>query len=51
MAGKPILHYFNSRGRMESIRWLLAAAGVEVGSELNHMKLGLQLTVSDTFLT
>nr|XP_020033398.1 glutathione S-transferase alpha-3-like isoform X2 [Castor canadensis] len=29
MAGKPILHYFNSRGRMESIRWLLAAAGVE----------------------
>ncbi|XP_004466873.1 glutathione S-transferase A2 [Dasypus novemcinctus] len=29
MAGKPILHYFNARGRMESIRWLLAAAGVE----------------------
>lgn len=31
MAGKPKLHYFNARGRMESIRWLLAAAGVEVG--------------------
>ncbi|XP_058518189.1 glutathione S-transferase A6-like [Ochotona princeps] len=29
MAGKPILHYSNDRGRMESIRWLLAAAGVE----------------------
>ncbi|KAJ8792111.1 hypothetical protein J1605_020170 [Eschrichtius robustus] len=30
MAGKPKLHYFNGRGRMEAIRWLLAAAGVEV---------------------
>lgn len=30
MTGKPVLHYFNGRGRMESIRWLLAAAGVEV---------------------
>ncbi|XP_030054812.1 glutathione S-transferase 3 [Microcaecilia unicolor] len=29
MAGKPILWYFNGRGRMESIRWLLATAGVE----------------------
>ncbi|XP_069091904.1 glutathione S-transferase 3-like [Pleurodeles waltl] len=29
MAGKPKLFYFNGRGRMESIRWLLAAAGVE----------------------
>ncbi|XP_058409910.1 glutathione S-transferase A1-like isoform X2 [Diceros bicornis minor] len=29
MAGKPKLHYLNARGRMESIRWLLAAAGVE----------------------
>ncbi|NXL91674.1 GSTA1 transferase, partial [Alectura lathami] len=29
MSGKPILHYCNARGRMESIRWLLAAAGVE----------------------
>nr|4HJ2_A Chain A, Glutathione S-transferase A1 [Homo sapiens]4HJ2_B Chain B, Glutathione S-transferase A1 [Homo sapiens] len=26
---KPKLHYFNARGRMESTRWLLAAAGVE----------------------
>ncbi|XP_047415627.1 glutathione S-transferase alpha-3 isoform X1 [Sciurus carolinensis] len=29
MARKPILHYFDGRGRMESIRWLLAGAGVE----------------------
>ncbi|XP_036049685.1 glutathione S-transferase A2-like [Onychomys torridus] len=29
MAGKPVLHHFNGRGRMECIRWLLAAAGVE----------------------
>ncbi|XP_001514974.2 glutathione S-transferase A2-like [Ornithorhynchus anatinus] len=29
MAAKPKLHYFNGRGRMETIRWLLAAAGVE----------------------
>ncbi|XP_007435219.1 glutathione S-transferase 3-like [Python bivittatus] len=29
MSGKPKLTYFNGRGRMESIRWLLAAAGVE----------------------
>ncbi|XP_015140307.1 glutathione S-transferase 3 isoform X1 [Gallus gallus] len=29
MAAKPVLYYFNGRGKMESIRWLLAAAGVE----------------------
>ncbi|XP_007516571.1 glutathione S-transferase A2-like [Erinaceus europaeus] len=29
MAAKPKLHYFNARGRMECIRWLLAAAGEE----------------------
>ncbi|KAM9234547.1 glutathione S-transferase-like [Dugong dugon] len=33
MAGKPKLHYFNGRGRMETIRWLLAAAGVEFEEE------------------
>ncbi|XP_069741322.1 glutathione S-transferase alpha-4-like [Narcine bancroftii] len=26
---KPKLYYFNGRGKMESVRWLLAAAGVE----------------------
>ncbi|XP_070101770.1 glutathione S-transferase A2-like [Equus caballus] len=29
MAGKPKLHYYDGRGRMDSILWLLAAAGVE----------------------
>ncbi|XP_021512123.2 glutathione S-transferase A2-like [Meriones unguiculatus] len=29
MAGKPVLHYVSARGKMECIRWLLAAAGVE----------------------
>ncbi|KAM6366009.1 uncharacterized protein FN964_002416 [Alca torda] len=33
MAGKPKLHYFDGRGKMESIRWLLAAAGVEFEEE------------------
>lgn len=34
MSGKPVLHYFNARGRMECIRWLLAAAGVEFEEKL-----------------
>ncbi|KAI4560733.1 hypothetical protein MJG53_017362 [Ovis ammon polii x Ovis aries] len=34
MAGKPKLHYFDARGRMEAIRWLLAAAGVEFEEKL-----------------
>ncbi|GAA6104959.1 glutathione S-transferase, alpha tandem duplicate 1 [Tachysurus ichikawai] len=29
MSGKVLLYYFNGRGKMESIRWLLAVAGVE----------------------
>ncbi|KAM5256482.1 glutathione S-transferase alpha-3-like [Ctenodactylus gundi] len=29
MAAKPMLHYYDARGRMESIRWLLATVGVE----------------------
>ncbi|XP_029399551.1 glutathione S-transferase A4 isoform X2 [Mus pahari] len=33
MAAKPKLYYFKGRGRMESIRWLLAAAGVEFEEE------------------
>ncbi|KAK2113868.1 Glutathione S-transferase A4, partial [Saguinus oedipus] len=33
MAAKPKLYYFRGRGRMESIRWLLAAAGVEFEEE------------------
>ncbi|XP_068926711.1 glutathione S-transferase-like [Petaurus breviceps papuanus] len=42
MANKPILHYFNGRGRMESIRWLLAAAGVEFEEQLFETKEQLQ---------
>ncbi|XP_028905600.1 glutathione S-transferase-like [Ornithorhynchus anatinus] len=34
MAAKPKLYYFNGRGRMETIRWLLAAAGVEYEEKL-----------------
>ncbi|KAM4770669.1 glutathione S-transferase 3-like isoform 1-T1 [Rhinophrynus dorsalis] len=33
MAEKPKLYYFNGRGKMESIRWLLATAGVEFEEE------------------
>ncbi|KAM6272099.1 uncharacterized protein M6G45_003277 [Spheniscus humboldti] len=33
MAGKLKLYYFDGRGKMESIRWLLAAAGVEFEEE------------------
>ncbi|XP_045926315.1 glutathione S-transferase, alpha tandem duplicate 1 isoform X1 [Micropterus dolomieu] len=29
MAGRVVLHYFNGRGKMESIRWLLTVAEVE----------------------
>ncbi|XP_073192354.1 glutathione S-transferase 3-like isoform X2 [Lepidochelys kempii] len=29
MATKPKLYYFNGRGQMETIRWLLETAGVE----------------------
>ena len=42
METKPKLYYFQGRGRMESIRWLLAAAGVEVGFWLG-MELKAQL--------
>lgn len=30
MTDKIVLHYFNGRGKMEPIRWLLTAARVEV---------------------
>ncbi|MEE6476627.1 hypothetical protein FKM82_011147 [Ascaphus truei] len=33
MAEKPKLYYFNGRGKMESIRWLLATVGVEFEEE------------------
>ncbi|XP_067421549.1 glutathione S-transferase 3-like [Emydura macquarii macquarii] len=33
MTGKPKLYYFDGRGKMESIRWLFAAAGIEFEEE------------------
>ncbi|XP_040839472.1 glutathione S-transferase Yc-like [Ochotona curzoniae] len=50
MAGKPKLHYFNARGRMESIRWLLAAAGVEFEEILMKTKGDLEKLRSDGLL-
>uniref|UniRef100_A0A8D0XA10 Glutathione S-transferase n=1 Tax=Sus scrofa TaxID=9823 RepID=A0A8D0XA10_PIG len=42
MATKPKLHYPNGRGRMESVRWVLAAAGVEFDEEFLETKEQLQ---------
>ncbi|XP_004673628.1 PREDICTED: glutathione S-transferase A2 [Condylura cristata] len=47
MAGKPKLHYFNGRGRMECIRWLLAAAGVEFEEKFIKSPEDLQKLKSD----
>ncbi|XP_077343912.1 glutathione S-transferase 3-like [Lithobates pipiens] len=38
MSDKPVLHYFNGRGKMESIRWALAAVGVEFEEKLYDKK-------------
>lgn len=51
MAGKPLFHYDEARGRMESVRWLLAAAGVEVSFEMVHPQMQLKQTVSTESLT
>ncbi|NXX85451.1 GSTA1 transferase, partial [Urocolius indicus] len=51
MSGKPILHYCDARGRMESIRWLLAAVGVEFEERLLQTKDDLtKLRKSGTLL-
>ncbi|XP_054837430.1 glutathione S-transferase-like [Eublepharis macularius] len=47
MAGKPRLHYFDGRGRMETIRWLLAAAGVEYEEQLIKTKEDLEKLKKD----
>ncbi|XP_054847356.1 glutathione S-transferase-like [Eublepharis macularius] len=47
MAGKPRLHYFNGRGRMETIRWLLAAAGVEYEEQFIKSKEDLEKLKKD----
>ncbi|XP_007435220.1 glutathione S-transferase-like isoform X2 [Python bivittatus] len=50
MAGKPKLHYFNGRGRMETIKWLLAAAGVEFEEQYIESKEDLQKLKNDGWL-
>ncbi|XP_051711598.1 glutathione S-transferase Yc isoform X1 [Oryctolagus cuniculus] len=50
MAGKPILHYSNDRGRMESIRWLLAAAGVEFEEKYIETRQDLEKLRNDGVL-
>nr|XP_056712894.1 glutathione S-transferase 3-like isoform X1 [Euleptes europaea] len=50
MSGKPKLTYFNGRGRMESIRWLLAAAGVEFCEEFLETKEQLLKLIKDGLL-
>ncbi|XP_044531785.1 glutathione S-transferase-like isoform X1 [Gracilinanus agilis] len=50
MSDKPILHYVNGRGRMESIRWLLAAAGVEFEEKIFDTKEQLQKLREDMLL-
>ncbi|KAL8172771.1 UNVERIFIED_CONTAM: hypothetical protein K2H54_017594 [Gekko kuhli] len=47
MASKPKLHYFKGRGRMESIRWLLAAAGVEFEEDFIKTKEDLEKLKTD----
>ncbi|XP_020849571.1 glutathione S-transferase alpha I-like isoform X2 [Phascolarctos cinereus] len=47
MAAKPILYYFNGRGRMESVRWLLAAAGVEFEEVFLETAEDLQNLIKD----
>ncbi|XP_057622456.1 glutathione S-transferase A2 [Chionomys nivalis] len=47
MAGKPVLHYFNGRGRMECIRWLLAAAGVEFEEKFIESPEDLEKLIKD----
>lgn len=47
--GGEALHYVYGWGRMETIGWLLATAGVEVGSKWGHLKLDLKVTASKYF--
>ncbi|NXD18640.1 GSTA2 transferase, partial [Nothocercus nigrocapillus] len=47
MAGKPKLHYTKGRGKMESIRWLLAAAGVEFEEDFIETREDLEKLRSD----
>ncbi|XP_061478932.1 glutathione S-transferase-like isoform X2 [Rhineura floridana] len=50
MAGKPKLYYTQERGRMESIYWLLAAAGVEFEERFVETREDLEKLRNDGFL-
>ncbi|XP_035398990.1 glutathione S-transferase-like isoform X1 [Cygnus atratus] len=47
MSGKPRLIYINGRGRMEPVRWLLAAAGVEFEENFVETREQLEKLVKD----
>uniref|UniRef100_A0A8C3L0G2 glutathione transferase n=1 Tax=Chrysolophus pictus TaxID=9089 RepID=A0A8C3L0G2_CHRPC len=47
MSGKPVLHYVSVRGRMEPVKWLLAAAGVEFEERFLETKEDLQKLRTD----
>uniref|UniRef100_A0A098LZX7 glutathione transferase n=1 Tax=Hypsiglena sp. JMG-2014 TaxID=1550645 RepID=A0A098LZX7_9SAUR len=49
MSEKPKLYYFNGRGRMEQIRWLLAAAGVEFEEEFFETREQYEKLLQDGF--
>ncbi|XP_053565044.1 glutathione S-transferase A4 [Bombina bombina] len=46
----PKLYYFNGRGKMESIRWLLAAAGVEFDEVFLETKEKYEKLIKDGYL-
>lgn len=50
MSEKPKLYYFNGRGRMECVRWLLAAAGVEFEEEFLETREQYEQLLKDGFL-
>ncbi|XP_042301909.1 glutathione S-transferase A4-like [Sceloporus undulatus] len=50
MAAKPKLYYFNGRGRMEPVRWLLAAAGVEFEEVFLERREQYEKLLKDGFL-
>ncbi|KAM7337265.1 hypothetical protein ACRRTK_003384 [Alexandromys fortis] len=47
MAGKPVLHYWDTRGKMECIRWLLAAAGVEFEEKFIEVPADIEKLIKD----
>lgn len=50
MAGRVVLHYFNGRGKMESIRWLLTVAEVEFDEEFLTTREQYEKLLSDGVL-